>query len=99
MGLKMPGMNGIQATRLLHQRYPQVRVLVLTTYDADEPIFDAIRNGAAGYLLKGALREASIAAVRGTTEGDTHVDHLGRASCLPRSLQALPARIFRWLTR
>jgi len=52
-------------------------VLVLTTYDADEWVIDAIRNGAAGYLLKGALREASIAAVRGTVEGDAHVDPSG----------------------
>jgi len=74
MDLKMPAMNGIQATRLLHERYPQVRVLVLTTYDADEWVFDAIRSGAAGYLLKDTPREALIAAVKGTVEGDTHVD-------------------------
>jgi DNA-binding NarL/FixJ family response regulator len=74
MDLKMPVMNGIQATRLLHEQYPQVRVLVLTTYDADEWVFDAIRSGAAGYLLKDTPREELIAAVKGTVEGRTHVD-------------------------
>ena len=74
MDLKMPGMNGIQATRQIRTRYPQVRVLVLTTYDADEWVFDAIRSGAAGYLLKDTPREALIAAVRGTIEGKTHID-------------------------
>ena len=52
MDLKMPVMNGIQATRLIHEQYPDVRILVLTTYDADEWVFDAIRGGAAGYILK-----------------------------------------------
>ena len=74
MDLKMPVMNGIQATRLIHEQYPDVRVLVLTTYDADEWVFDAIRGGAAGYLLKDAPRDELIAAVKGTAAGKTHVD-------------------------
>lgn len=74
MDLKMPGMNGIQATRQIRNHYPQVRVLVLTTYDADEWVFDAIRSGAAGYLLKDTPGEELIAAVKGTVEGKTHVD-------------------------
>ncbi|MEW5718380.1 MAG: response regulator transcription factor [Chloroflexota bacterium] len=74
MDLKMPVLNGIQATRQLREQHPQVRVLVLTTYDADEWVFDAIRSGAAGYLLKDTPREELIAAVKGTVEGRTHVD-------------------------
>jgi NarL family two-component system response regulator LiaR len=74
MDLKMPVMNGIQATRLIHEQYPEVRVLVLTTYDADEWVFDAIRGGAAGYILKDTPRDELIAAVKGTAAGKTHVD-------------------------
>ena len=52
MDLKMPVMNGAQATRIIRQRFPAIQVLVLTTYDDDEWLFDAIRAGASGYLLK-----------------------------------------------
>lgn len=74
MDLKMPGMNGIQATQQIRARYPQVKVLVLTTYGEDEWVLDAIRGGAAGYLLKGTPRESLIAAIKGTVAGQTHVD-------------------------
>jgi DNA-binding NarL/FixJ family response regulator len=74
MDLKMPGMNGIQATVRIRQEYPDVKVLVLTTYGADEWVLDAIRGGAAGYLLKGTPRDTLVAAVKGTVRGGTHVD-------------------------
>jgi DNA-binding NarL/FixJ family response regulator len=74
MDLKMPEMNGIQATRLIHEQYPGVKILVLTTYDADEWVFDAIRSGADGYLLKDTPRDGLVAAIKGTLSGGTHVD-------------------------
>lgn len=74
MDLKMPGMNGIQATRQISDQYPDVHVLVLTTYDADEWVFDAIRSGASGYLLKDTPRQELIAAVKGTASGQSHID-------------------------
>jgi DNA-binding NarL/FixJ family response regulator len=74
MDLNMPGVNGIQATRTIRERFPAVRVLALTTYDADEWVFDAIRAGAAGYLLKDTPRAGLIQAVQGTAAGQTFVD-------------------------
>ena len=74
MDLKMPGMNGIEATRRIRTRYPAIKVLVLTTYDDDEWVFDAIRAGASGYLLKDTPREEVIKAVRGTVEGRSFLD-------------------------
>lgn len=74
MDLKMPVMNGIQSTQEIRARHPDVKVLVLTTYGADEWVFDAIRSGAAGYLLKGTPRASLLAAVKGTARGETHVD-------------------------
>ncbi|MEO0560577.1 MAG: response regulator transcription factor [Chloroflexota bacterium] len=69
MDLKMPIMNGVQATRAIREQHPQTRVLVLTTYDADEWVYDAIRVGASGYLLKDSPRDEILQAVRDTIAG------------------------------
>ena len=74
MDLKMPGMNGIEATREIRKKYPHIKILVLTTYDDDEWVFDAIRAGASGYLLKDTPRQKIIEAIRGTIDGKSFVD-------------------------
>ncbi len=74
MDLKMPVMNGIIATRKIREQCPQVRVLVLTTYDDDEWIFDAIRAGAAGYLLKDTKPADIVKAIQGTMQGKSYID-------------------------
>jgi DNA-binding NarL/FixJ family response regulator len=74
MDLKMPGMNGVESTRRICTEYPGVKVLVLTTFDDDEWVFDAIRAGASGYLLKDTPREKVVEAVRGTLAGKSFVD-------------------------
>jgi two-component system, NarL family, response regulator LiaR len=74
MDLNMPGVNGIQATRTIHEKHPQLRILALTTYDADEWVFDAIRAGAAGYLLKDTPRAMLVKAITGTADGQTYID-------------------------
>lgn len=74
MDLKMPVMNGVDATRQIKAKHPEIKVLVLTTYDDDEWLFDAIRAGASGYLLKDTPRSELVAAVKGTVDGKTYVD-------------------------
>ena len=74
MDLKMPIKNGVEATRQIRNQYPQVKVLVLTTYDDDEWVFNAIQAGASGYLLKDSPRDELIKAIRGTMTGKTYVD-------------------------
>ncbi|MCA9903696.1 MAG: response regulator transcription factor, partial [Anaerolineae bacterium] len=74
MDLKMPGVNGIQATQVIRDNHPNVYVLVLTTYDGDAWVFDAIRSGASGYLLKDSPRERLLRAIKETVQGKTHID-------------------------
>lgn len=95
MDLKMPGMNGIEATRQIRARFPNVKVLVLTTYDDDEWLFDAIRAGACGYLLKDTPREKVIEAIRGTVAGRSFVDPAvaGKLLVQVASRQSQPASL------
>jgi len=74
MDLKMPVMNGIEATRQIRTKFPEVKVLVLTTYNDDEWVLDAIQAGASGYLLKDTPRNELIKAIKGTVTGKTYVD-------------------------
>lgn len=73
MDLKMPVLNGVEATRQIKLRYPAVKVLVLTTYDGDEWVLDAIKAGASGYLLKDTPRDDLVKAIRGTIAGGTYL--------------------------
>jgi DNA-binding NarL/FixJ family response regulator len=91
MDLKMPGMNGVQATAAIHERHPAVRVLVLTTYDADEWVLDAIRSGAAGYLLKDTPREGLVAAIQEVAAGRTPVDPAVAGKLFAHVAQVTPA--------
>ncbi|HEY45066.1 MAG TPA: response regulator transcription factor [Anaerolineae bacterium] len=91
MDLKMPGMNGIVATQRICDQFPEVKVLVLTTYDADEWVFDAIRSGASGYLLKDTPREELIRAIEGTASGKTHIDPDVAGKLLAHTARTTPA--------
>jgi two-component system, NarL family, response regulator LiaR len=74
MDLKMPVLNGIQATRAIVEKFPQTKIVVLTTYTADEWIFDAVRAGASGYLLKDSDSADIVRAIRGAVAGDVAID-------------------------
>ena len=71
MDLRMPELDGVEAMRRIREKDAGVKFIVLTTYDTDEYIFDAIEAGAKGYLLKDASREDLFKAVRSVHQGES----------------------------
>jgi DNA-binding NarL/FixJ family response regulator len=70
MDIRMPVMDGVESTRLIKQDYPETVVLVLTTFDDDAYLIDALNNGASGYLLKDIPADRLLASVRNTVNGN-----------------------------
>ena len=73
MDVEMPVMGGVEATRLLHQQLPEVKVVMLTVSESDEHLFEAIRNGAQGYLLKDLRPEQLFDMLRSVMRGETPI--------------------------
>jgi DNA-binding NarL/FixJ family response regulator len=71
MDVRMPVLDGVRATRLLKESLPQCRVIMLTTFDDDEYIFDALRTGASGYLLKDVASAQLVEAIRAAARGES----------------------------
>ena len=71
MDLQMPILDGVAATRRLHSERPDCRVIALTTFDDDEYVFECLRAGAVGYLLKDAPSENLFAAIRAAARGES----------------------------
>ena len=74
MDIKMPRLNGIQATRAITRDVPNARVIILTTYDVDGWVFDGIRAGAQGYLLKDTSSEKLEDVIRSVFHGESQID-------------------------
>lgn len=69
MDVRMPNMSGVECTRLLKESYPDLKVIILTTFDDDEYIYDALKYGASGYLLKGCSLEELSKAIQNVLDG------------------------------
>jgi DNA-binding NarL/FixJ family response regulator len=71
MDVRMPRMDGVQATERIQSRWPSVRVLILTTFDDEEYILTGLRSGAKGYLLKDTTAEELVSAIRAVHRGES----------------------------
>ncbi len=71
MDLVMPELNGIEATRQITERYPAIRILILTSFGTDDKVFPAIKAGALGYLLKDSEPEELVQAIRQVYHGES----------------------------
>jgi DNA-binding NarL/FixJ family response regulator len=91
MDVRMPGLDGVAATREICQAAERPRILILTTFDLDEYAFAALRAGASGFLLKSAPPEEFLYAIRSIHEGDSVVAPSTTRRLIGRFLPHLPA--------
>jgi NarL family two-component system response regulator YdfI len=71
LDLRMPGMDGLEATARIRERWPSINILILTTYNEDELMWRGLRAGVRGYLLKDVSRETLLDAIRVAARGET----------------------------
>lgn len=70
MDLRMPEMDGVQAIKIIHETYPEVHIIMLTTFDEDESLFDGLKAGAIGFLLKDIKSDQLFSVIRTAASGE-----------------------------
>ncbi|MDE7403877.1 MAG: response regulator transcription factor [Lachnospiraceae bacterium] len=74
MDIRMPEMDGVVCTQIIKENYPAIKIIILTTFDDDEYVFNALKNGASGYLLKGVSMKELAEAVRKVHDGTAMIN-------------------------
>ncbi len=74
MDVRLPGVGGIETTAVILNEFPGARILMLSTHSGEEEIYRSLRSGAAGYILKSAMREHLLSAIRIVAKGERYVD-------------------------
>ena len=74
MDIRMPEMDGVQCTQIIKENYPEIKIIILTTFDDDEYIFSALKHGASGYLLKGISADKLIEAIHKVYHGNAMIN-------------------------
>ncbi|MBN2694083.1 response regulator transcription factor [bacterium] len=73
MDLGLPDINGIELTKMVHQKFPKIEILIFTIFDEEEKVIHAIKAGASGYILKGASAERILYAIKSVHEGGSFI--------------------------
>ncbi|MCB9170232.1 MAG: response regulator transcription factor [Flavobacteriales bacterium] len=92
MDIQMPGTNGIDGVCMIKARFPQARILMQTVFDDEDKIFDAIRAGASGYILKSASTEEMLKAIRDTHAGGSAMTPAVASKVLEHFRADMPAQ-------
>lgn len=74
MDIRMPEMDGVQCTQIIKENYPEIKIIILTTFDDDEYIFSALKYGASGYLLKGISMDSLVEAIHKVYSGNAMIN-------------------------
>lgn len=74
MDVRMPEMDGVSCTRIIKENYPQIKIIILTTFDDDEYVYNALKYGASGYLLKGVSMAELSSAIRTVHSGKAMIN-------------------------
>ena len=74
LDIRMPNLDGVSACRIIKEKHPQIKIIVLTTFDDDEYVFNAIKYGASGYLLKGTTVDELVGAIKTVYNGGTLIN-------------------------
>ena len=74
MDIRMPKMDGVQCTQIIKENYPQIKIIILTTFDDDEYVYNALKFGASGYLLKGVSMDELENAIRTVYSGHAMIN-------------------------
>ena len=74
MDIRMPEMDGVQCTQIIKEHFPEIKIIILTTFDDDEYIFSALKYGASGYLLKGISMDQLVEAIHKVHSGNAMIN-------------------------
>jgi len=99
MDLRMPNMDGIEAIKQIKARFPEIEIVILTTYDDDEYIVQGLRAGARGYLLKDTARQALFEAIRAAARGESLLTAAVVDKVIAHLAEPKPARSAKLSTR
>lgn len=85
MDVRMPVMDGVEATRIIHREFPSVQIMMLTTFDNDEYVYEALHDGAIGYLLKDIPPEELISSIRAMRKGAVQLSPVVAAKLIEKA--------------